>query len=263
MLNSMRVIIYCAFLLLSSIAAAEADPNKVTTFELGGATNSPGIVGKGELVIEEKLFHYDSNFTGSKSYNYNFADTKIRYGLIENRLEARLYTRGILVNDLEAGFTNTSLGTKIRLLDEHKYLPSTEVILDFEIPLGNKDIRNPGFDHSYMLVLGKQWIPKWGSIVNLSLDFASYESNSSDINSTVSIPYAFNINHSPNSKLNLFSHIFGSWSLTDGFPSPLGVDFGASYAINNDLVLVGWMSKGLNDSAPDMTVDFGFVYRPF
>lgn len=255
------LIIVCNFALVVNAAASE---EKIMTFELGGATNSPGIANKGELLVEEQLFHYQSRFAGDRSYRYDLGDTKLRYGLIQNRLEARIKNHGITVNDSQAGFTNTSLGAKIRFLDESKYLPSTELILDFEIPLGRKDLRNPGFDHSYMLVLGKEWIPKWGSIINLTLDFASYNSRSGDVDTAVSIPYAFNtINYTPDPKLNIFTHIFGAWSLTEGFPNPLSVDLGASYAITKDLVVVGWLSKGLNDAAPDLSIDFGVVFRPF
>jgi hypothetical protein len=37
---------------------------------------------------------------------------------------------------------------------------------------------------------------------------------------------------------------------------------GMSYAVTKDLVLISWVSKGLNDATQDMTVDVGFVYRP-
>jgi hypothetical protein len=39
------------------------------------------------------------------------------------------------------------------------------------------------------------------------------------------------------------------------------MDIGASYAITKDLVLVSWVSKGLNEAAPDMTIDLGLIYR--
>lgn len=248
------------FCCLSSLSVF-ASPDQITNFELGGASNSPGIADKGRLVIEEKAFHYESSFKGSKSYSYNFADTKIRYGLIQDKLEARIYSRGVVTNSTQAGFTNTSLGAKYRLLSESKFLPVTDLIADFEIPLGDRDLRNPGFDHSYMFVLGKQWIPKWGSIVNLSLDFSSYRDGANAINTAISIPYVFNINYSPSCKLNVFSHIYGSLYFSDAFDDPLSVDSGASYALNNDLVLIGWVSKGLNDAAPAMSIDLGLVYR--
>lgn len=263
--NSSKSILLSLFIVCSfTLTAYAADSEEIMTFELGGATNGPGIANKGELLVEEQLFDYQSSFAGRRSYRYDLASTKFRYGLIQDRLEARIDNHGIVITDSQAGFSNTSLGAKIRFLDESKYLPSTELILDFEIPLGRRDLRNPGFDHSYMLVLGKEWIPKWGSIVNLSLDFASYESRSGDVDTAVSIPYAFNtISYNPNPKLNIFTHIFGTWSLTEGFPNPLSVDLGASYAINKDLVFVGWLSKGLNDAAPSLSIDFGLAFRPF
>jgi len=251
----------CLLIICSLCLPAFASPDQITTFELGGASNSPGIADQGRLLIEERFFHYDSSFKGNKSYNYILGDAKLRYGLIQDKLEARIYSRGITLRDDQSGLSNTSLGAKYRFLNESKYLPSTDLIADFEIPLGDPNLRNPGFDHSYMFVLGKQWIPKWGSIVNLSLDFSSYRDTANDVDTAISIPYVFNINYTPKPKINIFSHIYGTVFFTDAFDNPLSVDIGTSYAVNNDLILVGWLSKGLNDAAPDMSVDFGVVFR--
>ncbi len=241
--------------------AAFAESTEITTFELGGASNSPGISNKGELIIEEDLFHYQDTFSGKNSYNFQLMQTKLRYGLIQKRLEARMTSAGLALNPIDSGFSNISLGTKIRLLDESKYLPSTEIIGDWEIPVGDLDLRNPGFDHNYMLLLGKAWTKKFGSIVNLSLDFASFRSDTG-IGGIVSAPMVFNINYYFKPELNVFSHIYGTHYFTGGIDDPLSVDLGFSYALTKDFVLISWVSKGLNDAAQDMTVDMGFVYRP-
>jgi hypothetical protein len=237
-----------------------ANSDELITFEIGGASNSPGIVDKNRFVIEEKFFDYETDFQGSKSYDYILGDTKLRYGLIQEKLEARIYSRGLTLNDAQVGFTNTSLGAKYRVFNESKYFPVTDLILDFEIPLGDPDLRNSGFDHSYMFVLGKKWSWKWASIANLSLDFASYRDDSDEVNTAISLPYAFNINYSPKDKWNIFSHIYGTIYFTDSFENPLSADLGTSYALNKDLVLVGWLSKGLNNAAPAMSIDFAVVY---
>lgn len=247
----MRLVFLAVLYLLANASLAK----QPLYFELGGASNSPGIADQGRLIIEEKLFHYDSDS------QYNLIDSKFRYGLIKNRVEARIHSRGLQIDSQDAGFSNTSVGSKIRFINESKYLPSTEMILDWQIPLGIKEFRNPGFDHSYMLVLGKQWLPKFGSIVNLSLDFSSYRNDSNNISTATSLPYVFNINYSPKPELNIFSHIFGAWSLSNNLANPLSVDLGSSYALSDDLVLIAWVSKGLNDAAPSVSVDCGLVYR--
>ena len=42
----------------------------ITTFELGGASNSPGIADKNHLIIEEDFMNYRTKFKGDKSYSY-------------------------------------------------------------------------------------------------------------------------------------------------------------------------------------------------
>jgi hypothetical protein len=252
----LAIIIFC----LANLAAI-AESTEITTFELGGASNSPGIVNKGEFIIEEDLFHYQDTFSGKNSYAFQLMQTKLRYGLLQKRLEARLTTAGLALNPIDSGLSNISLGTKIRFLNESKYLPSTELIADWEIPVGDRDLRNPGFEQSYMLVLGKAWTKKFGSIVNLSADFASFRSETG-VGGIVSMPMVFNINYYFKPELNVFSHIYGTHYFTGGIDDPLSVDLGLSYALTKDFVFISWVSKGLNDAAQDITVDVGLVYRP-
>lgn len=252
------ILTICCLMNLASIAESQ----EITTFELGGASNSPGITNKGELIIEENLMHYQSKFAGRASYNYQLGQTKIRYGLIQQKLEARITNAGLAINRIDSGFSNLSLGTKFRFLSESKYLPSTEIITDWEIPVGDSDLRNPGFDHSYMLVLGKAWTKRFGSIVNSSLDFSSFQSETG-IGGIVSAPMVFNINYYFKPEFNVFSHIYGTHYFTGDIDDPLSIDLGFSYALTKDLVCVSWLSKGLNDAAQDMTIDLGFIYRPF
>lgn len=254
-LSTILLLICLAFLPVKAV------PNEITTFEMGGATSAPGIAGKHELILEEQFFQYDSR-SQNQSYAYTLLDTKLRYGLIEDKLEFRFGSRGLALAKDDAGLTNLFLGTKLRFWNESKYIPVADLILDFEIPVGDRDLRNPGFDHSYMLVLGKRWTEKLGSVINLSLDFSSFESNTSGTATAVSMPYAFNyINYSPIPELSIFSHVFGTWSFTGNLPNPLSLDLGASYALTKDLVVVSWVSKGINEAAPGVSVDAGVVYR--
>jgi len=249
------------FLNIFNISPLNAAMDSITTFETGGASNSPGIADKNHLLIELIPMHYDSKFNGNKSYNYQLGFTKLRYGLIENKLEGRLTSAGLRLNEIDSGLSNISLGTKIRLRDESKYLPSAEIITDWEIPVGERDLRNPGFDHSYMLVMGKAFTKKFGSIINTTIDFSSFESSSNNTSAIVSAPLVFNLNYYVKPNLNVFSHLYGTVYFTEGINNPLAMDLGASYAITKDLVLISWVSKGLNEAAPDMTIDLGLVLR--
>jgi hypothetical protein len=248
-------LLFCIFI-YPAFAAMDA----ITTFELGGASNSPGIADKNHLIIEEDFMSYRTKFKGDKSYSYQLGQTKLRYGLIDNKLEARVTSAGVTLNEIDSGLSNMSLGTKIRLRDESKYIPSAEIITDWEIPVGDRDLRNVGFDQSYMLIMGKMFTKKFGSIINATVDFSSFNANTGT-SAIVSAPLVFNLNYYVKPELNLFSHIYGTVYFTEGIDNPLAMDIGASYAITKDLVVVSWVSKGLNEAAPDMTVDLGFIYR--
>jgi hypothetical protein len=254
--NKICLIVF--FFLISLTMPVLAD---VVKFELGGATDSPGICPKNRFVIEEQFFDYQRTFNHSKNYQYDLSSTKIRYGLIQDKLELRFLNQGFIIKDSDTGFTNISLGTKYRINNEHKYIPSLELITDFEIPVGERDLRNPGFDHSYKLVINKQWTKKIGSIANTSFDFATRK-YLDDVRTNSSVPYALNINYSPNERTNYFSHIFGAWGISNDAIEPLGVDLGASYAFSDDVAVVGWIAKGLNSQTPEFMLDFGVIFRP-
>jgi hypothetical protein len=249
------IIFFCCFSLTTPVWA------DVVKFELGGATDGPGICPKNRFIIEEQFFDYQRNFNHSKNFQYDLSSTKIRYGLIQDKLELRILNQGFIIRDSDAGFSNMSIGAKMKISDEHKYIPSLDLITDFEIPVGEKDLRNPGFDHSYKLVINKQWSKKIGSTANTSFDFAT-KKELSEVKTNASLPYALNINYSPNERINYFSHIFGSWAISADALETLGVDLGASYAFSDDLAIVGWISKGLNSQTPEIMLDFGLIFRP-
>ncbi|MFM7458436.1 MAG: hypothetical protein ACKO3R_07245, partial [bacterium] len=92
-----------SLLLCICLNPSSAAGDTITTFELGGASNSPGIADKNHLIIEEDFMSYQTKFKGDKSYNYQLGQTKLRYGLIENKLEARVSSAGVTVNELDSG----------------------------------------------------------------------------------------------------------------------------------------------------------------
>lgn len=244
----------CAFL----IRAANAD---VMHFERGGASTVPGLVEKGQINYEGGLFNYADEFNGEGSWGLALGSSKIRYGLLK-RFELRALNSGVLVNDKLAGFDNLGLGFKLALLEEeHGLLPTLNLITDFQIPIGREELRNTGFNHSYLFTMSHSLIGKLGFVGNIGAAFSSNPSNFGGDFTGVEIPYVANLNYAVNDKLGLFTDIYGVWGLTDGFANPVSQDFGFAYAITDNFIYDLSLNWGLNESAPDFGIDTGIAIR--
>ncbi len=252
------IIIFVLFAISNTNAIAE-----VITFERGGFSDSNGIVDQNKLQLELGTFNYYKTNKKLSDINYQILNSLFRYGLIQDRLEFRVRNNGLLFfntgDNLDVGFDNLALGAKFNLLDERKILPSINLITDFEIPLG-AEFSNPGFDHNYQLGVSKSLTNKLSLLFNLGLSFDSFQIRNNLIGVT-SMPYVADLSYSLNSKLTLFFEIYGSWLLTSGYQSPLGLASGFTYALKDNLIFDTTLAWGINESANDLAVLCGLAYR--
>lgn len=254
----MKKIIALVTILLLSVNSAKAD---LMHFERGGASTVPGIVEKGQINLEAGLFNYADEFSGDSSYGFALGSSKIRYGLHE-RLELRMTNAGLIVNNDLAGFDNLGLGFKAALLkEEHGLMPSVNLITEFQIPIGREELRNPGFNHSYLLSMGHSLVGKWSTNANLGMNFKSNTNAAGADFTSMNMPYVFNLSYALNDKVGLFTDTYGTWALSGDTGSPLSQDIGLAYAINDNWIVDLSVNMGLNESAPDFGIDLGTALR--
>ncbi len=227
-------------------------------FEAGGASQSVGIVPAGKLQLETTLFSY-SDLNKNQGSFFETGETLVRYGLIDDRLEARLRLFGLSFNDGNAGIDSLGLGTKIGLTKAEGLIPTADLIIDFSIPLSN-DINTDNFIHSYKLTTDSPINSRCSISSNLGLIFASTDSSSGDFTRTV-IPYVIGINTKITGKLAFNSDFFGTWSLSGSQGNSLGLAPYFTYHFKDNLVGVTSAAFGLNDSSDPFTLFTGLVYR--
>ena len=196
---------------------------KVITFERGGISDSPGIVDKNALHLELGTVTYERSFSNSKSFNYDFLSPLFRYGLVEDRFELRLQSKGLTVNRQDVNVSNLPPGFKLRLWDSSKYLPSLQLISSFNIPFESIRGQEANFYHFHKFILDKQITDKLNFLVNLTLSFDSFDFNSGREYTAVSLPYVFDLSYALTQKLTVLAEVFGSWSLSNELGSSLGL----------------------------------------
>ena len=137
------------FLLFSPVAA------KLITVDRGGVSDLPAIVDEGRLHLEHGFLSYNQSFSDNTKYDYQVGNSVFRYGLIQDRLEFRFTNNGLIFNDGDAGFDNLVLGAKINFWQEARYIPAFSLLPTWEIPLGDDDFQNPGFNQNYKFIFEK------------------------------------------------------------------------------------------------------------
>lgn len=242
------------FSLLISLFSINIASAEIITAETGGASQAAGIVQKNALHIEADPFTYFRNFENKKDFQYNIAATLLRYGLIDNVLELRFSSPGLLIQEEEIGFDNLNLGAKIKFNEETKFFPEINLISNFFIPVGDKDLRNQDFNHFYNFILGKNLIHNFSTTINIGPSFND---------NNVSLPYVFSLGYTLNQKTNLFTEIFGSFAFSGSIDDTLGLATGFTHAFNDDFVLSFTNFWGFNEATSDLGLNLGLAYKIF
>ncbi len=237
------------------ITGAHAEPIK---FEQGGASQSPGIVPKNKLQIETVTFSY-THLNKDAGDMYKTGETLFRYGLIDNKLEARTRIFGLCFLDSEIGIDSMSLGTKFRISNEKGLLPNADIIVDFLIPF-NHNLIADNFTHSYKLTADHTLTEKITTVINLALVFAGTDSQNHEFTRT-QIPYTWELDYALTQKLNLNGGVFGTWSLSGEQGNAFGAHTYMTYMFKDNLAGTVWVLWGLNDNVDPISVNTGIVYR--
>ncbi len=247
---------FSIILCLISIQSSKAELIK---FEQGGASDAPGIIPQGHLQIESSAFTY-INLNKDRGNRFETAGTLFRYGLMDNRLEARTRLFGLNFKESQVGIGSMSLGTKIGLTQEHGLIPNADIIVDFLIPIDHDFYRN-NFTHSYKVTMDKALSDKVSAITNISLLFTNRRIMGTDDYTQTQIPYVFGLDYNLTKKISIGEEIFGIWSLSGHERNALGLATVATYAFKENFVGTATAFFGLNDDIAPFSMNMGLVYR--
>ena len=255
-MKSSLITILLSLGLLNSLAPCRAEQIQ---FEQGGASQSVGIVPTGHLQVETVFMSY-LNRNHKQGSSFELGETLLRYGIYDDRIEARARIGGLSLVDGLAGMDNIGLGAKFGLSKADGLIPTADLIIDFQIPIDN-EINTDDFAHSYKLTTDSPINSRCSISSNLGLVFTNTDrSAGADFTRTV-VPYVIGFNAKLTDKLALNNDFFGTWSMSGNTGNTLGVAPYLTYHLKDNFVAVAAGVFGLNDNTDPFNFYTGIVYR--
>ena len=160
----------------------------------------------------------------------------------------------------EVGLGDPLVRADLRLLDERGLVPSVRLTFDVKAPVGDVD---RGFSSGQWDYAGGLSLTKSIGSTLLYGDIAYwYVGDMPDYELENSFAYGAGVGRSFGSgKFGLLASFFGNSRIQEGVDPPLQVSLGLSYLLGLRRSLMISASAGLTDSAPDVSLSFGWFLR--
>lgn len=160
----------------------------------------------------------------------------------------------------EVGLGDPLARADLRLLDQRGLLPSVRLTFDVKAPVGDVE---RGFSSGEWDYAGGLSLTKSIGSTLLFGDIAYwYLGDMPDFELENSFAYGAGIGRSFGSgKIGLLASVFGNSRIQEGVDPPLQVSLGLSYLLSLQRSLMVSASAGLSDSAPDVSLSFGWFFR--
>lgn len=241
-------LLFILFLSINNIAKAQDEIDA----DRPDQTTSP-------VTIDKKLIQFEHGFAMERDNKMSIygSSTLFRYGLlkkIELRVETDfIYTPSSMFSPASTELQPVSLGTKISLWEEKKWIPKTSLIIHAGIPfLAARSFKNfhaqPGVILAFQNNLSQTI--SWGYNACMEWDGE---------NSSPNYIYTFSNGINFSKKLDCFLELFGSFNKTD--VPQFNFDTGLSLLINNNCKVDISSVAGLTNSAPDWSIAIGASVR--
>jgi len=220
-------------------------------------TESTDAVPRGHLQIEAGYtFTYDSGDPGTRSHD--FPQALFRLGVatgVELRIGVPGYARIEQGDDHVDGLTDTSVGAKVKLLEQDGLVPHFGVLGEVTFPTGADGITSDGVDPK----VGLLWAYDLTDRLSLAgnVNFASVSEDDDDRFFETSVSTALGVGITDD--LGVFIEYFGFFRDTAG-PTHF-IDGGVTYLIGPNLQLDGFVGFGLNGRADDVFAGGGVSWR--
>jgi hypothetical protein len=160
----------------------------------------------------------------------------------------------------EVGFGDPLLHADLRLLGERGLRPAVRLTFDVKAPLGDVE---RGFSSGEWDYAGGVSLMKSAGATFVFVDFAYwYIGDLPGIELENSLAYGAGIGQSLGTgRFGLLASIFGNTPIQSGVDPPVQVSLGLSYLLSLRRSLMVSASAGLTDSAPDVSLSFGWFVR--
>ena len=231
----MRLLFSIILLLLFLNFAVKSQTNNSFSFipDRPGMATPPSLLPSGNFQFEGAS-QYEKNKMGTaNNYSFLFFSPLLRYGVVKN-LEVRIQsdytynrTNDGLASSTTMGLDPVTIGSKIKLVEQHNVLPNISLLINLALPyLGNEEFRPVHLAPSAYILMSNSISEKLSLCYNYGL---SWDGSSSVPNNF----YAISLGIGLNKKLSTFIENYGYF--TRGSDPSLYLDSGLAYLINDHL----------------------------
>lgn len=244
-------------LLILLILWTSSSKAEMTSYEQGGMGNSTGIIEPFHLQIENTTLNYNNRSEKNQDL-FGLSSTLFRYGILKDRLEVRTQVSGLTLFNDRANLDRIDVGVKLGLIKQKLILPTTNIIVNFSIPVDDA-WSNIGFENFYKLLMDYDLPMNHKAYVNMALDLTNLDRINQETITATQMPYVIGIKKALSDKSSIGYEVFGTMSLSGLDNSTLGTGVKYGYQINDNTAATATMLFGLNEAADDFSVNAGFV----
>jgi len=222
------------------------------------ATESSSVVDKGTVQLETGfLFADDSTEESLESFG-----SLVRIGFAE-KWEARIAWSGYIDFDSKSfggsdGIGDAAIGFKYFIQPEQGFQPMTALILHINTPIGDDAFSTDAFDPSFLVAFSHTLSETSSLGYNLGASLESSAQASVEKTTLASIDYSITYGFSVSESIGSYLEIFGSQGLSSP-ESPINIDGGFTYLLDDDTQFDLFAGVGINDEAPDWFIGIGFA----
>jgi hypothetical protein len=209
-----------------------------------GVTNGPSIQQKNTLSVEVGVMNFEHTLR-----EYSFAETLLRYGIIEDVAELRFGWNGFLSNVHTAGGGDITLGTKLKFLNQETAQFDVGILADATLNVGEAEFAADRNDISLLLMASRD-----------ILDSVSYTGNYGvTFSTTTSHFWTSAIDYSVTDTVGILSEVFGGFE--DGTKPSFNIGGGIYKALTRNLQVDASFGSDQSHSESDWFVSIGVAVR--
>ncbi|HAK54509.1 MAG: transporter [Vicinamibacterales bacterium] len=247
-----RLVVGCGVMLAGAGIASAQTSDLVT--DRPDSTESATTVGRGLVQVETGyLFASTDDVDG-----YEVPGTLVRIGL-GGRTELRLGHGGVVGTEGRHGWSDSTLGAKVNLLEQADgWRPELAVLGGLSLPTGETGFSSDGVDPSFLVAFAHDVSEVLSVGYNLG---AAWESSPEQADRDAAVVYSLAVGLGLTERLGTFVELFGDRPTREEMAAGLSLDGGFTFLLTELVQLDVFVGTGLHGSADDVFVGTGLSFR--
>lgn len=251
----MKYLLPVFFMLLTTVALAQ----EATIFtDRPTTTDAVKLIPQNTFQIEAGFMDQKEDAAGIKYHTGTIPNFSLKYGLA-SWLEMRVLGSYARVSAEAAGSKNTISGMapivlspKIKIIDQHFWIPMVSLSTTFAFPgIGKDEFQHDRLNYGFRLLLEHVFNDRFSWSHGFGADW--------DDSTETTWAYSSAFSASLSGKVGAFAELYGYFA-TD-YPSMHSFDAGLTYLVSTNFQVDTSFGLPLNANAPDFMISFGLAWN--